>query len=312
VVRYLAILFLALGAGGTGWAASVGIASHVSGQAEARDASGGAWKPLRLLERLDAGAQVRCGPDAEAVIVLFESAERYKVGSGGVATIEPDQVRGALKETALPGPAIRIAKAMGGSRLDAFIARPAQSHQRLTPQFPGWMLAEERHFEWAAIPGAATYSFTLFDANDNVVWSGRAADTRADFPGELPFFALRRPHVWRLAAFSRSGKPLPEARWGLVTFLSPQDADQLTAEARALEGLARAESADTTGLVMLAELYRSYGVLEKALEVLESPQLISRPGILEAQVEVYRQAGRYAQLLGPHASGPGGGASQNR
>ena len=108
---------------------------------------------------------------------------------------------------------------MTGSRIDAFIARPAQSHQRLTPQSTGWMLEGERHFEWAPIPGAATYSFTLFDSNDNVVWSSRASGTSVDYPAELPFFTLRRPHVWRLAAFGHSGKPLPEARWGFVTFL---------------------------------------------------------------------------------------------
>jgi hypothetical protein len=303
VVRYLSILFLVLGLGGSSGAASVGMASYVSGKAEVRPAGGGSWQALRLMQRLDAGAQVRCGAGAEAVIVLFASAERYKVGSGGAATIGPNQVKGGVKETALPGPAIQIAKAMGGSRLDAFIARPAQSHQRLTPQFPGWMLEGERQFQWAAIPGAASYSFTLFDPNDNVVWSARVADSKAEYPAELPFLALRRPHVWRLVAFSQSGKPLTGARWGLITFLSQQDVDQLTTEAQALERLAQTEGADSTGLVLLAELYRSYGVLEKALEVLESPQLVSQPGILEAQEEIYRQASRYAQLLRPQPSG---------
>jgi hypothetical protein len=237
------------------------------------------------------------------VVVLFENAARYHVGAGGVATVQVSQVSGAQKESAMAGPAIRIAKAMGGSRADAFLARPAQSHQRLTPQFPGWMLEGERHFEWAPIAGAATYSFTLFDANDNVVWSARVTDSRADFPAELPYFALRRPHVWRLAAFGQSGKPLPEARWGFLTFLSKEDADQLTAEAQELDAQAHAESADSTALVMLSELYRSYGVLEKALEALESPLLVSQPGIQEAQAEIYRQAGRYAQLLRPHDPG---------
>ena len=98
-------------------------------------------------------------------------------------------------------------------------------------------------------------------------------------------------------------KPLPEARWGFVTFLPREEAVELTAEAQALETQSRAESEDTTALVLLAELYRSYGVLEKALEVLESPQLVSQPGIQDAQAEIYRQASRYAQLFRPHDPG---------
>jgi hypothetical protein len=303
VVYFLSVLFLVLSLGGSHCAASVGMASHVLGKAEVRLAGGGSWQPLHLMQRLDAGAQVRCGAGAEAVIVLFESAERYKVGSGAAATVGPNQVKGGVRESALPGPAIQIAKAMGGSRLDAFIARPAQTHERLTPQFPGWMLEGERQFQWAAIPGAASYSFTLFDPNDNVVWSARVTDPKAEYPAELPYFALRRPHLWRLVAFSQSGKPLPGARWGFIAFLSQQEVDQLTAEAQSLQELAQTEGADSTGLVLLAELYRSSGVLEKALEVLESPQLVSQPGIQEAQEEIYRQASRYAQTLRPQLSG---------
>lgn len=303
MVRSLLILFLVVGLAESSRAASVGMATYVLGKAEVRLAGGSAWKPLRLMQPLEAGSQVRCAAGAAAVIVLFASAARYKVGSGGAATVAPNQVSGAVRDTALPGPAIRIAKAMGGSRLDAFIARPAQSHERLTPQFPGWVLEGERHFEWAAIPGAATYSFTLFDPNDNVVWSARVAEAKADYPAALTFFALRRPHVWRLVAFSQGGKPLPGARWGLITFLTQPDVDQLTAAVQSLEELAHTENTDSTGLVLLAELYRSYGVLEKTLEVLESPQLASQPGILEAQEEVYRQAGRYAQLLHQQPSG---------
>ena len=90
---------------------------------------------------------------------------------------------------------------------------------------------------------------------------------------------------------------------GTLEGFSREDADQLTAEAQALEAQARAESTDTTALVLLAELYRSIGVMEKALEVLENPQLLCQPGIQEAQEEIYRQAGRYAQLLRPHDAG---------
>jgi hypothetical protein len=287
-----------LGAISTAGAAPVGIASHITGAAEVRSGEG-AWKPLRLLQRLESGDKVRCGSGAEVTVVLFDSATRYKVDAGATGVIGSHGVQGGHPATGLPGPGIRIAKAMVGSRMDAFVARPAQSHQRLTPQSPGWIAEGERHFEWPAQPGAATYSFTLFDANDNVVWSARATAPAADYPADLPFFTLRRPYLWRLVAFGSSGKPLTGARWGLLTFLSREDAGQLTSEAQALEEAANADPSDVTPRVLLAELYRGYGVLEKTLEVLESPQLANQPGIQELQEEVYQQASRYAQLLRP-------------
>jgi hypothetical protein len=91
------------------------------------------------------------------------------------------------------------------------------------------------------------------------------------------------------------------ARWGVITFLSRPDADLLTAEAA--EFAAPLEGADVTPLVILAELYRSYGVLERTLETLENPRLADLPGIREAQDEAYRQVSRYALLLRPGTDG---------
>jgi len=209
-------------------AAPVGVASHISGKAEMRSGAAGAWKPLRLLQRLEPGDSVRCATGGEVVVILFENAARFKIASGGTGVVETTSVKGAQKATGLPAPGIRIAKAMIGSRSDAFVARPAQSHQRLTPQFPGWLPEGERQFEWTPINGASTYSFTLFDSKENVVWSARVPAPHAEYPAELPPFALSRPYIWRLSAFSHSGKPLPESRWGFVTFLSSQDAAYLT------------------------------------------------------------------------------------
>ena len=108
---------------------------------------------------------------------------------------------------------------------------------------------------------------------------------------------MRRPYVWRLIAFGESGKPLPESRWGILTFLSEKDAQQLAADAKELAAQAKSESKDTTLYFLLAELYRSYGALEKALETLERPELEKQEGIKEAQEEIYREISRYALIL---------------
>jgi hypothetical protein len=284
--------------------AAVGVASHLTGSPEAKTA-GESWRPIKFLQRLDAGDTIRCGPGDDVTIVLFDGGTRFRVAPGANAVVQAGTVQGAVKAANLRGPSMQVAKSMAGSRADAFIARPAESHQRLYPQFPGWIVEGDRHFQWLAVPGAATYSFTLFDSHDDVVWSVRTADVSADYPADLPYPTLQKTYVWRLSPFGKSGKPVPGARWGMVTFLSKTDADELAAEAKQISDQASAPDGDATDLVMLAELYRSYGVLEKTLETLEGPRLANQPGIRDAQDQVYAQVSRYAQLLRPdHAAAP--------
>ena len=259
--------------------ASVGMVTRLTGKAEFCPVQGSDWKPLRLMRRLEAGDRVRCATDSEAVITIFASAEQCTVAAGSTVTLDAKGIKGAQKVAGLRGSGIQIARAMAGDRPGGFEARPAQAHQRLQPNYPGWFLEGERELTWTAIPRAAAYTFTLFDKNDNVVWSQRVGEAKVQYPAELPFFALRRPYVWRLIAFGESGKPLPESRWGILTFLSEKDAQQLAADAKELAAQAKSESKDTTLYFLLAEHYRSYGALEKALE------------------EIYREISRYALIL---------------
>lgn len=290
-------VLLLLGMRPVAHAATVGMVTRLTGKAEVAPAQGGEWKPLRLMRRLEQGERVRCGADSEVIITLFASAEQCVVAAGTTLTLDAKGIKAAPKGTGLRGAGIQIARAMGGDRPGGFEARPAQAHQRLQAGYPGWLLEGTRVLTWAPIPRAAAYSFTLFDKNDNIVWSQRVTEPRAVYAAELPFFVLRRPYVWRLCAFGESGKPLPESRWGILTFLAEREAQQLTQEAQALEEQAKAEPKDTTALFLLAELYRSYGVLEKALETLERPELEAQEGIKEAQEELYQEISRYASVL---------------
>ncbi|HEX8834581.1 MAG TPA: hypothetical protein VF719_10295, partial [Abditibacteriaceae bacterium] len=97
--------------------------------------------------------------------------------------------------------------------------------------------------------------------------------------------------VWRLAAWGKSGKPLAEKRWGITTFLSFDDAAVLATDEKELQDAIKAAPEDTSLLVLLAELYRSYGVVGKSLETLESTTLVAQPGIAEAIKEIYETAG---------------------
>ncbi|MDX1934064.1 MAG: hypothetical protein SFU56_15800 [Capsulimonadales bacterium] len=294
--RWIGVLVLLLGWLPTVYGAPVGMVTHLTGKAEMRPASGSEWKPLRLMNRLEAGDSVRCGPDGEVILTVFATAEQCRVAAGTTVTLEAKGVKGAQKVTGLRGAGIQVARNMAGDRPNGFFARPAQAHQRLLPTYPGWLTEGERRFTWTPVAKAVSYTFTLFDSHDNIVWSQRVTAPASEYPADLPYFALRRPYVWRLVPFAESGKPLPESRWGVLTFLSAADAAQLTAQAREIEEQAKAAD-NVTHLVLLAELYAEYGALERTLEILERPELERQVGIREAQDDIYARISRYAQLL---------------
>lgn len=281
---------------GAAEAVPVGMASYISGQPTVNG------KPLRLLQRLDAGAKVHCGPGSDAVIVLFGNGSRYEVGAGQTGTVQEGGVPGAKAMAGLSGPSSRVAKALGGSRAGALLARGEQRYgkmQTVPTAAPDWMMEGDRHFQWDEIPGVATYVFTLFDQLNNVVWSTSVTETQADYPTDLPSLQLRQPYVWRVGGFGKMGKPSLNAHWGVVTFLSRLDADELTARvtehnAQIADAL-KATPPDTTPVLMLAELYRQYGVYAKVLETLD--RLEGQPGIEQAKDDAYREVSPYAYFL---------------
>jgi hypothetical protein len=71
-----------------------------------------------------------------------------------------------------------------------------------------------------------------------------------------------------------------------------------------MENDASQNKEDITALTLLAELYRSYGVLDKTLETLERPEFEHQPGIQQAQDDVYRQLGGYAFILAKRTPAP--------
>src|SRR5436190_4820770 len=103
MIRTLGMIALLTLLAGSALAAPVGMVTQLTGKVEVRPASGSAWKTLRVLERLDAGDNVRCSPGAEAVLVLFDSAERYTVSAGSTAVLETKNVKGASKNSGLHG-----------------------------------------------------------------------------------------------------------------------------------------------------------------------------------------------------------------
>lgn len=275
------------------FAAPVGMAAHVVGSVQLEH--GGAKSQLHLLQRVEDGDVVQCGANAQAVVILFNGGARFQIGAGQKATIHGAGVAGGVKLAAISGPSAKAVTLLGGSRVGATLSRKAKSFERLMPQNPGWLLLPNPRFEWLPLPGAAFYTFTLFDPYDNVVWSQRTTQNIAPFPADTLPLLEKRAYLWQLSGFGLSGKPIPESRCGLITFLSPEDATSLANMVADLEN--QAVAADTTPLLLLAETYRSYGVLGRTLEVLENESLRNEDGLAEAKNEVLMSLSAFTRAL---------------
>lgn len=275
-------------------ATPVGMAAHVAGNVQLEH--GGKKSPLKLLQRVEEGDVVRCGPGAQAVLVIFNGGARFQVGAKQSATVRATGIDGATKLAALSGPSANVVKLLGGSRVGAVMARPARSFERMTPQFTGWLSSTTPHLEWLPIPGAVTYTMTLFDSYDNVVWSTSTTATSADYPADAPVLLEKRAYFWRLSGFGASGKPLQISRSGLVTFLGAEDATALTELVKGLEEQSKTNQ-DLTALLLVAEAYRSYGVLGQALEILEGERLRTKPGVADARKDMISSLSPFARSL---------------
>lgn len=274
--------------------APVGMAAQVKGSVQLE--SGGTKTPLKLLGRVENGDIVRCAPGAHAIIVLFGGGRRFEIGSNQSATIGAGDVIGGKKMAGLSGPSADVVQKLGKARVGAVMARPPEVLQRLTPQFPGWLPAGHPTFEWLPLAGAANYTFTLFDAADNVVWSVRSDKLSANYPAEAPELRQQRPYLWQLSGFGNSGKAVDKSRSGLVTFLAPADATALTKLAADLQAQA-ANTDDKTPLLLLAEAYLQQGVAGLALEVFDDEKMRGTEGLAEARHDVIQSLSPFARTL---------------
>ncbi len=280
------------------WAfdAPVGMAARVTGSVTV--VQGGKKQPLRLLGRLQNGAQLVAARGAGAVVVLFGAGQRFQIGSNQKAVVGATRVAGAQVLPALSGPSQDVVKMLGTARVGAALARTAPSFQRLLPASPGYLTEVPSRFEWQPILGAATQNFTLFDGADNVFWSISASQNRADYPATAPQLVERRPYLWKSSGFGATGKPMVESRWGIVTLLSAADAREMEAAVTAsAPSPGAAQDAVVESLLMQIEIYRSFGALNRALEILDDERLREVPDIAGARLEIVESLSPFARIL---------------
>jgi len=276
-------------------ASPVAMASNMVGKPTFK--SGGLWKPLGVLQRLSPGDVVKCGPGQQAVIMMFTDGIRFKIASGSSGTIEPTSVRGGVSVGDMGGATIRVAKAMTGLDTQPFLARAVAEAQELVLHDNGIIVEGTKSITVnSPDPGVVGYQLTFFNQSGNVLWSAKSDTATIDLP-TAPLVSTHKPYVWTLTEFGQSGKPQPVLRWGIATFLSQADADQLTADAASMESQAASGDDHVSPLLVESELYRQNGVYQGSLRVLSALKTAGQPGIVEAQADLCKQVSPYAALL---------------
>ena len=181
------------------------------------------------------------------------------------------------------------------------MSRGAIEPKDLVHEFDGWLPAGTRKFSWDdrnVFPesSAVSYSFTLFDLDGNVEWSTRTSGTQAKVPADIPDFATEKTYIWRLTGFTKQGV-MNQQLWGMVSFLTPAQANALQADVKelkehraALERMSfREPSAKAAAqadinyyTALIAGYYSQHGVLMGAFDQLFSRDMDSEAIVNEA------------------------------
>lgn len=287
--------------------AQVAMTSNIRGRAEVQDPEG--WKPIRLMQKLYRGTKVRCAEGAVLTVVFLKSGNRFRLDSGLAGVVDSDSLSGAKALDGLKGASSDAASSLGGSRVGALLSRAPISESRLNRSFKGWLRTDDKRVEWIKRDDAALYCFTIFDHDENVIWSVRTNAASAEFPEGISEPPTARPYVWRLSAFNRSGKMIEASvRWGALTFLTAEQEEQLLKLAEPLQAQIAKDKTNAESLLLLAAVYREMGVCQRALETLsditeKSGQTsINAEQIATAKVDIYRDLGRIALLMSGHVN----------
>lgn len=294
----------------TARAAVVGMAISVKGQPMVVDKQSA--RRLRLSDRLNSGDKIRCAGGSEAVVVLFASGKRFVISGGKTATLGASNVSGASPLAALSGASGRVAQSLSGSKTGAIQGRVKEREgginwSRLKPKTPqepeaaGWLQSDERRLSWSKDPETSEAVFTLFNADDDVVFSERTVNSDVTYPENAPEIELGKPYFWRLVRYREGGGKYNTA-WGMITWVSPEAAAKLQQNAvAASEALGKG---DVGTALLAAAAFEDAGAYQNALEILDklNERRPTVPGAFDALMKLYGRLPAGARGFGPYGT----------
>jgi hypothetical protein len=236
-------------------------------------------RPLRLFDRLPAGAALAVGPGSRLALA-FANGRRYELGERSRATLGRTDLAarsGPVRPLPAVPPLPRIAPVAedgAGPRAGAVRIRG----ERITGLYPdgeATALARATTLHFAPVAGAGRYRIEVHDRQGMLVFAIETAASETRLPPG--FLRSGRRYDWTVRTVERAG-PVARGEAGLVTL------DRRTTAAR--EALRRTveTSGDATLLALLADVDRRLGLWAEACDGLRTAVQVSGDPLLAANL----------------------------
>jgi hypothetical protein len=231
-----------------------------------------ARRPLRLFDRLPAGATLEVGPDSHLALA-FASGLRYKLGAHSHVKLGTKDLalrEGIVRPLSPVPPLLTLFPIAESDRPGLRHAAVRIRSERITGLYPRHgmtVLADEAVLHFQPVEGARGYRIEVQDDQGGIVFR---VDIEAP-PVKLPAGTLRagRCYRWTVRTLDR---PSAIARGEAELVILSEDAARAREEARKI-----LESETPESLQLLAEIDRSLGLLLEAREELQEA-LDRKPG----------------------------------
>jgi hypothetical protein len=237
---------------------------------------------LRLGVRVSPGDTILCAPGSEAVVVLFANGQRFLVTSGAPGRVSAAAVAGAKGLGAVGRTSAGAARALIGAKNGSTAARGRGSYGNFSmlaePETAagtvgasrpdlGFLVEGTRVLSLPTVPETQHVLFTLYDTNSDVVHAARVSGPQVQIPAGVTLQS-RRAYVWSAVYFTSADPPGAAAPnpmrqqpfWGLVTWLSPEDARRVgtAVGAATMNSLLTSDASEST---LATQLFAEYNIL---------------------------------------------------
>lgn len=181
----------------------VALVALASGTCTTRATATAPAVPLRLLDRVRAGARLETNGDGRLVIV-FLTGKRFEIGPGSSATVGPadlGETRGRVSPLSPVSPNVTLAPLAAPtevSRRAGAVRVRGEDRLAMYPSESAALITKDAVLRFSPVPGAERYSVAVEDEAGNTVFSAQTAATQVALPPAI----LRdgSAYFWRVRA----------------------------------------------------------------------------------------------------------------